>query len=225
MRVRKPFFRKQTASYYVELNGKQIPLGRDEKQAWEKYHALMLGRQDLTPQMAAAALIDNFLNWCKANREPRTHQFYLEHLQSFTDYIGKTIRVLELKPWHVTKWLATRNGGDTHKYNAVGSVKRAFKWAVDEGYIPSSPVARCKPPRPQPREVYISPEQWHVVLKMVKPGPFLDVLIFLRQSGSRPFEARRIEARHIDGNCIVFERKKSKGKLQTTCNSPNSKSP
>jgi len=54
----------------------------------------MAGKQEPTPDMTAAALIDNFLEWCKANREPRTYEFYQEHCQSFIDYVGKAIRAM-----------------------------------------------------------------------------------------------------------------------------------
>ena len=35
----KPFFRKQTQSWYVQLGKRQIPLGKDEDEAWKQYHA------------------------------------------------------------------------------------------------------------------------------------------------------------------------------------------
>ncbi|HTQ39923.1 MAG TPA: tyrosine-type recombinase/integrase [Pirellulales bacterium] len=212
MRIPKPFFRTQTQSYYLQFKGKQINLGRNKAAALAKYHELLAGHQEPTPEGTAAAVIDQFLEWCKANRAPRTYKFYKEHLQSFVDFIGKQIRVADLRPYHVTQWLSTVKGGDTFKYGAVGSVKRAFKHAVDEGYIPYSPVAKCKQPRPQPREVYITPEQWQTIIESMKPGPFQDAILFLRQTGCRPFELRQIEASNIDGKHIVFAAKKSKGK-------------
>ena len=41
----KPFFRKQTKPRYVQLDKKQINLGRDKEKAWDKYHELMTERQ------------------------------------------------------------------------------------------------------------------------------------------------------------------------------------
>jgi integrase len=213
MRIPKPFFRKQTQSFYLQLNGKQINLGKDKAQAMTKYHEIMAGKQEPLPDITAAALLDMFLGWCKASREPRTYQFYFEHLQSFIDYIGKTIQAMDVKPLHVTQWVGTRNGGETHKYNAASSLKRGFAWGAEQGIIPFSTLARYKPDhRPQPREVYIQPQQWQALIDKIKPGPFKNVVLFLRQTGCRPFELRRIEAKNIDGQCIVFERKKSKGK-------------
>jgi len=47
-RIPKPFFRKQTRAWYVQLGKKQHNLGPDEEAAKEKYHVLMAGRQPVT---------------------------------------------------------------------------------------------------------------------------------------------------------------------------------
>jgi hypothetical protein len=48
MREPKPFFRKQTGTWYVQIGKKQHNLGPDEQVAKQKYHALMAGRQPVT---------------------------------------------------------------------------------------------------------------------------------------------------------------------------------
>ena len=42
MRQPKPFFRKSTQSYYVKIDRKFIPLGKDEAKANEEYHNLAI---------------------------------------------------------------------------------------------------------------------------------------------------------------------------------------
>jgi integrase len=215
MRVPKPYLRKQTSTFYVQLHGRQINLGKDEQAAWKQYHELMaIEPLKITYDYTVAELVDRFLAWVNPNQAERTYEFYQTRLQAFIDYIGKSIKISELQPFHVTQWLSTVNGGDTHKSNYVRSVKRAFKWAADEKYIQTSPLATYKSKhRPQSRDVYITPQQWQQFISGVKPGALHDVLIFMRQTGCRPFECRQIEAHHIDGHCIVFEKRKSKGKL------------
>jgi hypothetical protein len=51
MREPKPFFRKQTGTWYVQIGKKQHNLGRDEQVAKQKYHALMAGRQPVMPHV------------------------------------------------------------------------------------------------------------------------------------------------------------------------------
>ena len=45
MREPKPFFRKQTQSWYVQFGKKQINLSQDKEKAWDTYHKLMTKRQ------------------------------------------------------------------------------------------------------------------------------------------------------------------------------------
>ncbi len=50
MRQPKPFFRKQTRSWYVQIKGKWINLGADKDAAFETYHEMMAGRIDTDPR-------------------------------------------------------------------------------------------------------------------------------------------------------------------------------
>ena len=49
MKQPKPFFRRFTQSWYVQIGNQQINLGRDRKLAWEKYHQLMAKLTSLPP--------------------------------------------------------------------------------------------------------------------------------------------------------------------------------
>ena len=91
MRQPKPFFRKQTQSWYVKVDGKFRPLGKDEKQAWEEYHKIMAGREPVTPASPVANLIGTFLSWCEAQSEidgmkPLTFKWYKRFLTSFVEF-------------------------------------------------------------------------------------------------------------------------------------------
>ena len=45
MRQAKPWYRKSTKTWYVQLDGRQVPLGKDKDEAFQKYHQLMTGRR------------------------------------------------------------------------------------------------------------------------------------------------------------------------------------
>lgn len=213
MRTPKPFFRAQTQSWYLQIHGRQINLGRDEKAALREYHRIMGAEQVPTPAAPVDVLLDEFLDWTKRNRSPRTFDWYQEHLQSFLDFLPK-LKISDLKNYHVTKWLENSysTSGDTHRHGAVRTVQRALNWAVDEGYIPASPIKSYKKPPPQPREIYITPEQWTAFLARIKAPEFRDLAIFMRQTGCRPQEVRAITRKHLEGNCVVFDTLESKGK-------------
>ena len=108
MREPKPFFRNQTRSWYVQIGKKQHNPGLDEQVAKQKYHALMAGRQPVTDETTVYSVLFQFLGWNKEQRVGSTHEFYKRHIGSFAAYIGESLTVGELKPFHVTKWLDER---------------------------------------------------------------------------------------------------------------------
>jgi integrase len=218
MRRPRPFYRRQTASWYVQVGKRQVPLGKDEKQAWIKYHAMMAGNQEPRPEMSVALLLDEFLEWSSNNQARATYEWYHKYLQSFADHCGK-LRVCDLKTYHVTRWIdaawrvrKNRPINDGTRRNAIRAVKRVFSWAVKNDMLDRSPVKNVEMPPAGSREIYITPDQWTKFLEIVPEGPFRDYVQFLRWTGARPQEVRIIEARHIDGKCVVLDRVESKGK-------------
>jgi integrase len=216
MRVPKPFFRKQTRTWYLQLGKRQVSLGPDEAAAWTQYHALMAGREEIKPATSVAVLIDAFLEWCQQNRSPRTYEWYLDHLQSFAKSIGQRLRVADLKPFHVTRWLTDchKHSAANTRHRAIGAVQRVCNWAIREGHLESSPVARMEKPSPTRRELIIDQQQWTGVLAAATDQQFRDLLITLRETGCRPQEVRLVEACHFDapGRRWIFPRELSKGK-------------
>ncbi len=59
-----PWLRKSTGTYYVQINGKQVNLGRDKAAAQKKWHALQAGEAVNVDRVDAA--LDAFLavRWC-----------------------------------------------------------------------------------------------------------------------------------------------------------------
>ncbi len=99
----RPFFRKQTQSWYLQLGKRQIPLGKNEEEAWKQYHAIMAGRELPSPSIRVIALLDRFLSWVQSNRARGTYRWYRSYLQSFAKFIGPAISISDLKPYHVTE--------------------------------------------------------------------------------------------------------------------------
>ena len=81
----KPFFRKSRSTWFVELNGRQINLGRDREEAFKRYHQLLASPKD-APKLDSSLVVvicDNFLDWVKKNRADATYRIYLERLERF----------------------------------------------------------------------------------------------------------------------------------------------
>ena len=71
MKIAQPWFRKNRG-WFITLHGRQIPLGKEKKAAFEEYKRVLS-----TPPAKAvrsdsvAVLIDKFLDWVKLHRAHR----------------------------------------------------------------------------------------------------------------------------------------------------------
>lgn len=207
----KPFFRKQTQSWYCSINGRQISLGKSREAAFEKFHELMANRDQVKSELTTVYEISQtYLDWCQANRKPATYQLHFHYLKSFIDSIGKRLRPSQLRVHHVTKWHEGLKVSSTTQADAVSVVQRMLNWAVEQEYLPRNPVASMKKPKRKRREVFYTPEQWKQIRENIT-GPLLDLLDFLYLTGCRPLEARSIESRHLHDDLVIFPADESKG--------------
>lgn len=103
----------------------------------------------------------------------------------------------------------------TYRRGAIVAIQRPFNWAVELGYIATSPIKTIPKPQLQRRDNPITPDDFAVLLDSYPEGDtFRDLLLFAWHSGCRPQEARHIEARHVHlgAECIVIPRGEAKGK-------------
>ncbi|MEM8669324.1 MAG: tyrosine-type recombinase/integrase [Planctomycetota bacterium] len=218
MRRPKPFFRKQTRTWYVQLGKKQINLGPDEDKAWAKYHELMLDRDEPTAAVTSVlALLDERLDWLNRRRKQSTYAKAKHYLNSFARSIPAKLTVDKLSARHIAKWIEVNSGWNPNTLNdAISTVQAAFNWGVKHERILRNPVTYVpdKPARRR-REVVFSAEQWTLIRSEVSDC-FGDLLDFLWETGCRPLEARSIEARHVDleNDLIHFPPSEAKGELR-----------
>lgn len=211
----RPFFRSATQSWYVQFGAKQINLGRDREVAWAKYDEFMADRRELSIVSPVIVVLDQYLDWCIKHRSEATYRWYKHMLSDFGRHIGKRLLINDLKPFHVTQWLATHTAwNDTTQHDAVGAVKRAINWSIRQGYLKHSPISGIERPASQRREVTIDPEQWPQILAVVRDQAFRDYLQILWETGCRPQEARLLQTHHCDlkGRRWIFKASESKTK-------------
>jgi site-specific recombinase XerD len=87
-----------------------------------------------------------------SNLAPRTVRTYLEGLQRLADYLtaqGMPTDIAGIRREHVESWIADllERGKPSSAANRFRSVQQFFKWAVDEGEIKDSPMAKMRPPK------------------------------------------------------------------------------
>jgi hypothetical protein len=150
-RPRKPYFRSSDGWWVSRFRGEYVKLakGREgEPQARKRFHELMALEALATPAESAdastASMLEAFLDWSHRNNEASTYDSYRFFLQGFCDLHG-AVPVRDLKPYHVTRWLAGHAGwGQSTRRAAITAVKRALNWAADEGLLPANPLKKVK---------------------------------------------------------------------------------
>jgi integrase len=234
----KPFFRTGRG-WYVQVGKQQIrladgPKNSDtEKLAWQEYHKVMAKHGQAAPTQSAspaapapvvsgltvAEVFDKYLEWCKRNREPRTYDWYHDHIQNFINAKPEAARLpaSELRPFYVVEWVDshTDTWSPAFRRGAIIAIQRPFNWARKLGYIAASPIPDIEKPTAQRRESYATPAEWDAIKNRYAEGdPFRELLEFSWESGCRPQESKRVEGRHVqlDHHRIVFPVEESKGK-------------
>lgn len=218
-RFPKPFFKKSHQSWYVQLDGKQVRLGPDEKAAHRRYHELMAEGAKVEPVPSRVAsprlveIFDHFLNFCRDQRAPDTYEWYRWRLQMFVDEIAASLTVAQLKPFHLDDWFAKHPDWASGTKNGMcRAVQRALRWAERRGRIERSPVAFYEKPRLGRRTIVVSPAEFEEMLACVPQQEFRDLLSVTWETAARPQESLVVEARHVDleNNRWVFPPEESK---------------
>lgn len=224
MKKREPFYKKSHRAWYVQLDGRQIRLGTDERAAWDRYHELMAERKRaaklVTPNLPVAytlgRLYAEFLEVAFLGLSPKTRGFYREKLEPFVASLGNDFPADELNPLHVHRWVAAHPDWKQGTARTVWqAVKRLMAWGAKNKLVTRSGVLDEKKPGATAREVVITPEQYRdLVLPNIPGQHFRDLVTVAWEAGARPQEFLKAEARHYDpaGKRLVFPAKESKGK-------------
>ena len=216
MKQPQPFFRESKNAWYLQLGRRQLSLGKDEKKTWKRYHEIMAANKPLSRDTATIEeLFERYLEWVQENRKPGTYKTIRQHLSRSARSLSKKTKVANLCGADLSDWVETESTwNSTTLHDAIGSVVRAFNWAVEKRYLRVNPVSYVpNKPRRQRREVVFSYEQWREIRALVRDKAFGDLLDFMWETGCRPLEARTMEARHVNlgAGIVVFPPSQSKG--------------
>jgi integrase len=214
----KPFFRTVPRPV-VRPDRRQAGQSRSRpgRTAFRRYHALMANPSPVPPlnqpTTSVAAICDNFLEWVQRNRSPDTYEWYRYRLQRFIDRYPK-LQVGDVRPYHVEQWVDSYELSRTSRRNYFRSVKRCLNWAARQGYIETSPIEHLEVPAGERKDVYVSPEEFERLLTFVREDCVRDLLVVTYETGCRPQESLRVEARHVElsHSRWVFPQKESKTK-------------
>ena len=221
----KPFWRADRKRWMLQLHpGQVITLGADRDAAFRKYYAMMAESDAVhspTPAVASGEeplvveILDQFLEWVQKNRKPRTYLTYKVRLQFFlTALEDRSLTVSKFKPFHVTRFTDKHpNWSPTMRRGCMQAVQTAFNWGVREGFIDHSPIAKLQKPSPGRRDNPVTETDHQAILAATPSRAFQELLTLAWETGARPQELIRVEARHFDRNlsALVLPPEEAKG--------------
>jgi integrase len=145
-----------------------------------------------------AAIIDDFLEYLSKNRALHTYRWYRDLLQKFI-LLHKDLRIDDIRPYHVQRWVdGYSHLAKTSRRNHMRSVKRCVKWAVAQGYLDHNPLEHLSIPVGDRKEVVVSDDEYDRLLDYASPESLRDLIVTTWETGCRPQESLRVEARHVD---------------------------
>ena len=217
-RPRKPWFRKSNKRWYVEVDGKQVNLGPNKKEAHRLFHELMAQpepkrKAPRTTKISLPEVVDHFLDWVERHRAPDTYEWYRYRLERLCQAYPK-LQADQLRPFHVEEWVSTYPLSITSRRNYLRCAKRCYKWAKKQGHLTENPIADLEVPSAEEKEVSLTAAEFDHFRSYVRNRNLADLIEVTWLTGCRPQESLRVEARHVDvqHQRWVFYKSESKGK-------------
>lgn len=200
-RPAKPWYWKARDAWYVTIKGKRVRLveGKSSRnEAYRRFLAIDASKvKTTTARVTGKEVCELFLEHARLNLKPKTHNWYKMILDRFGPAVA-TMDGNDVSPKELTKFIADHPQWNvTTRCGVITAVKRAWKWAADEGHITLNPLAKVKKPRPVRREEIPDDSEIRTFMQAAKPE-FRMLLEFLHETGCRPGEASMIERRHVD---------------------------
>lgn len=205
--------------WYVQIARKQVFLGTEKDEAHRLYHEIMARhRPSVVPKNPTTSptvveVVDKFVLWVRDNRSKATADIAQERLQSFVKHLAdKSVTVADLTIECVEQWAS--GVSQTTRRNRIGAIQAALRWAVDRSMIAPSPILKLRKPTAARRENHLDETEYDAALEACRSRHLKVVLITAWETGARPQEILRVEAKHLDrkGKRWVFEVRASKGK-------------
>ena len=203
--------------YYTTFKGVQCllakgikdePDGPTYKEALKKFDEIVFG---LAPGLTLDDLVAKYLGWAEHNLSPSTAGIRRRRLESLTAEMGHR-HVSTITGYDVMHFCDGKRDSQAWSDGYVGltvnALKMCLNWAVGAGLIEKNHLAAMKAPQSGSRglECVVSPEEEAALLKATKGG-VNDFFQALRDTGARPGELSRAEARHYDPalKALVFQ--------------------
>ncbi len=196
----RPWYRKDKGVWAVIIDGTRHNLGPNKTHAYELFHKLMSAPRPSTkrtPSGSVASILESFLEWVQTHRSSDTYQWYQYRLKRFWLRYPDLL-ISDLRPFHVQAWVDSYQLSRTSVRNYIRAIKRCLKWARQQGYIDTDPLEHLPAPTADHKEVLITSDEFQTFRSFITDPNFDDLVMITWETGCRPQESLRVEARHVD---------------------------
>ena len=188
-----PWYRTSRNAWYATIGGRKVRLDADRDKAVERFRALTE-----TPRATTVrGLIDAYLADRGPRVKPLTLDLYRSHALSFAAVAG-SMAASEVRPLHVSAWIAGRSIGLNTATVARRIVKAAWRWGLAEGHLESDQLGRLVVGTVGRRREVTSEDVRAWIAAVDKPA-LRDWCTVSLGTGVRPGELIGLEWRHVDG--------------------------
>lgn len=194
-----PWYRKSHRSWFVCFQGQQVRLGADKEAAFLKWHRLEAGQEQPPAQgLLLSTLIDRYLDDAEQRMKPSTMITKRAKLGRLKAEKGE-VPAERFDAAALLDWIRSTRWGQSTRWLAAGVVKAMMRWGVRQELLKENPVEsiEVKPPLSRSGEAIVTPEIHARILSIASPK-HRDILTALWETGCRPSEVCRVEARHFD---------------------------
>lgn len=194
---------------YIRRKRHDLVKGREnEVEAKRLFHLLMA--EQLGPAVKTAPSSLTVVELCNlrylhllATAAPSTTADARPHLAAFATAYQHD-RAAEVTPAMVEAWISGHaSWGQTTRGRVIAIIKATFRWAWQEGRLEHDPLARLKAPTWQSRVRAIGSVDWAKIQPAIKSADGRDLLMVISETGARPDEIARLEAKHLRPNRIA----------------------
>ena len=194
-----PWYRKSHRAWFICFQGKQVRLHADKEEAFRKWHRLEAGLDQPPAQgPALASLIDDYLADAEKRLKPSSMEAKRKILHRLKAEKGE-VPAERFSPDALGDWLNGTAWGQSTRWLAVAIVKTMMLWAVERKMLKANPVAgvKVKPPLNRGADAVVPAEAHAQLMEIASPNRRL-ILTALWETGCRPSEVCKVEARNFD---------------------------
>jgi integrase len=226
MRVPRPWQRKSSGVWYIQIGKRQTALGRDKKKAEAEANRLWREQSQSSGVVPAGGytvgeIATAYGNWLAKNRAPSTATIRRYLIGEFVGFGDSTpfgnLVAHKLTPANVQAFIDSRPRvkSPSTQNGYITDIVGMMSWAVRFGIIDSNPIDKMPKPTPRIRQEFVPADKFAELIGSPKSDEFRDFLRVMLETGARVQEMVRLQAHHYHDGRFTLAIEDSKGKRRS----------